>query len=203
MGKHYDVRKKKVNKKKIFLIIAIPIAIIALILFNNRINNDKKEIVDIINSTFSSLKENNKEKINKYIDYNLLITGLDDMILEENKDEIEKELFNKISWNVENVEIKGNSAIAIIEASNKDYREILTKWMKAVIDEKNKGQNISNELGLNKLKTIVKEETLIKTIIKKINFENTDGKWNIILDNNFIELVYPGIDNVTKALNFN
>lgn len=201
MGKHYETKGKKINLKKIFLFIAIILAILALIVIINKTYKSEKDISEIINSTFTLLKDHSKEEVNKYIDYNLLITGLDDMILEENKDEIEKELFNNITWNVESIEINRNKAIAIVEVSNKDYRDILTKWMKEIVNEKNKGNNISDAIALERLQTIIKEEKTMKTIIKKINLENLEGKWNIILDNNFIELVYPGIDSVTKALN--
>ncbi len=200
MGKHYNSSEKKINIKKILFCIIIITAIAAFIVLKCKANNNKKEVLNIIDSALLSLKENNNEEVNKYIDYDLLITGLDDILLDEEKTSIKKDLFNTISWSVEDIEINKDSAVAIIEVSNKDYREILTKWMKEVVNEKNKGAEISDELALEKLQTIIKSETTMKTVIKKINFENQDGKWNVILDNNFIELVYPGIDSVTKAL---
>ena len=200
MGKH-DNKDQKINMKKIvILLLFIALVIFAIYYYFNISDNSENEIINELNTTFNYLK-NDKEKAKDNIDYNLLITGLDDMILEENRKEIENELFKNIEWNIENIDIEKDTAVAIIEVKNKDYREILTKWMKEIISIKNKGKNISDKLALDKLQKIIKEENSIKTIMKKINLERMEDKWHIVVDNSFIELVYPGIDDVKEALN--
>lgn len=133
--------------------------------------NIENEIAQTIDNAFTYLKNQDKENIKRYFEYNTLISGLDDMILEGNNSELEQELFKNISWTIENIEFKGNEAVVIVEMSNKNFKEILTEWMKELINEKSNGYEITNDLILKKLKEITEQEKSTKSVIKKVILE--------------------------------
>lgn len=163
--------------------------------------NIENEIAQTIDNAFTYLKNQDKENIKRYFEYNTLISGLDDMILEGNNSELEQELFKNISWTIENIEFKGNEAVVIVEMSNKNFKEILTEWMKELINEKSNGYEITNDLILKKLKEITEQEKSTKSVIKKVILEKKENSWKINVNDDFINLIYPGIDSVAEVLN--
>lgn len=163
--------------------------------------NIENEIAQTIDNAFTYLKNQDKENIKRYFEYNTLISGLDDMILEGNNSELEQELFKNISWTIENIEFKGNEAVVIVEMSNKNFKEILTEWMKELINEKSNGYAITNDLILKKLKEITEQEKSTKSVIKKVILEKKENSWKINVNDDFINLIYPGIDSVAEVLN--
>ncbi len=96
MGKHSTGKYAKGRKEKVIALIAIVLVFISIIttVVIISLNNNSREIERVFNETFTALKELDKEKVNKYMDYDKLISSLDEMILENPEDtELEKELF--------------------------------------------------------------------------------------------------------------
>lgn len=207
MGKH-SIEKPKSKKivGKVILTIVI-LGIIAAIVYGIMCIERKEEPEKVANNLFSALKESNKSEANKYTNYDQLITSLDEMLLtndEEQMSNAEKELFNSIEWKIENSEINENNTTVIVEMTNKDLKTALTKWMKKIVSEKVAGTTISNEIALEKLEEILKDEQIEKkTVIKRITLVNTDGSWEVQVDDNLRDLVFPGIDSVANVLNKN
>ena len=191
---------------KIILVFAIIGAIVffAMNVINNMNENTRnKEIVDnVINTSFNALKNSDKENINKYLDYNKLVAGLDEMLIKEkNNNEFDQELFKNISWSIESCDVKKDEATAIIELTNKNFKNILTKWMKELINEVNNGNEIDEDVSIHKLENIIKNETETKTELKKIKVKMYEDTWKIVVNDDLIDLVFPGIDAITKILN--
>ncbi len=205
MGKH-SASKEKSNFGKIikFILFLIIIAAIILgILYVSNLKKDKIQVAQNVNSLFESLKELNKEQIEKYVNYKMIVSGLDEMIINEDNEnsELQKELFKDISWSIESVNINGKEAVAIVEMTNKNFKNILTKWMKEIVKEKTEDNEISEKVALEKLKEVLKDETVRKTIIKKIKLEKNEDEWKIEVNDDLIDLIFPGIESVAEVLN--
>ena len=203
MGKHSTGKYAKGNKSKIIIapiVILIVIAIITTIVLISF--NSTKEVEKTLNDTFNNLKELNKEKINEKLDYNKLISSLDEMILENQEDvELEKLLFKDMQWTIENVEVENDTATLIVEMKNKDFKNILTSWMKKIVREKESQNQITNEMSLNYLQESIEEENIgEKTVIKRITLNKENNTWKIVVNEDLRDLIFPGIDSVISAL---
>ena len=189
---------------KIIIVLAIigAIAFGIVMLVMNYTNKAKieNEISTVIDTSFTALKNLDKENINKHLDYNKLIAGLDEMLIKEEETNIEKELFKDIAWSIENIEVNNDEAIVIIELTNKSFKSILTKWMKDLIAEVNNGNQIAEEGAINKLEEIVKKEEDNKVELKKVKLKKHEDTWRIEVNDDLIDLVFPGIDSVTEIL---
>ena len=170
-------------------------------------NDPKLEIESMINDMFLSLKAGNSNQINKYFDYVMLISSFDPMIAENESDisiDIVNKIFENITWTIEDVDIDGNNAIVIVEVTNINFKVIVTDWMKEIVSASSTGVVITNDLALEKLQMVLSKESLeTKTIIKKVKLNKKDNKWYIELNDDFRDLVYPGIDSVITVLNEN
>ena len=186
-----------------YILLAILILFFICVIFKNKIDNiylinqNKKTI----NSCFTAIKYENIEMASKYIDYNKLINCFDELILENREIKIEKELFKDIEWDVENIEIKDDIAYATIKLTNKDYKILMTKWIKQLIEMKNSSNEITNKIALAKLQKNLFDEKEVITTDNKITLTLQNGKWMIEVNENLRNLMYPGIENVIYALN--
>ena len=194
-----------VSALKIIIVLAIIGAIIfgIVMLVMNHISKAKieEDISKVIDSSFTALKNLDKENVNKYLDYDKLISGLDEMLIKEEDTNIEKELFKDITWSIENIEINNDEAIVIVELTNKSFKNILTKWMKDLIADVNNGNQILEEGAINNLEEIIKKEEDNKVELKKVKLKKYEDTWKIEVNDDFIDLVYPGNDSVTEILN--
>ena len=208
MGKHSKSKHSSEgsNGKKVVLIIITLIVIIALVFgiffFVYKVNESNK-VEGVINSFFEALKNSNQETVNQYADYNQLINSIDEMILQDDSDELEKELFNNIEWVIEDVEKNDNETVAIVEVKNKDFKDVMTNWMKELVSAKSAGIEVTNEYALEKLTNELKEEENFKTVIKKITVKEDNGNMKIIVNEDLRDLVFPGIDSVIEVLGNN
>lgn len=204
MGKHSTGKYAKFKKGKLIAtltIVIILILVIALVVIMTSKTNLEKEPERVLNEAFTGLKELDKEKVNAYMDYDKLIKSLDGMILENPDDtELEKELFKDMKWTIESTKLEDNHAIMIIEMTNKDFKTILTEWMREIVSEREKNQ-VTNELALQILKKVISDESIKeKTVLKKVNIQKDDSGWKISVDNNLRDLLFPGIDSVISAI---
>lgn len=212
-SKRYLDDENNFSKLRIFIALIIVVAIVGVIIFvgNRNTNavppNPKQEIETVLNNTFSKLKEINVDEVNQYLDYELLICSFDGMILENASEisyNIQQKIFEKMKWTVEDVDIIDENAVAIVEVTNINFKTIVTNWMKEIVSINSAGVVITNELALEKLFNILSQENIDqKTIIKKVNLIKKEGKWNIEVNNDLRDLIFPGIDSVITVLNEN
>lgn len=209
MGKHFEEKHNKPKKRKITIILICLLLLcisIIIIYFIKNFKSEEIEIKNIIDNTFIALKVTNVEEVNEHLDYNKLVSSLDNMILEENKGTIsnlEKQLFNSMEWKINSINIKENEIIANIEMKNKDFKEILTKWIENIIEEKQKKTNISKDMALQILENIVLENKSKKMVTKDIKLEKQEDNFEIIVDNELRDLIFTGISSVATVINEN
>lgn len=200
-GKYSETKKKG---KKLWIFIILLILIVALVFIGIRIIKDKNKPKETIDIAFTAIKEANIEESKKYIDYQKLISILDDEMLSEEelkKVGLDKELFKELNWNIENIKIQKNQAIAIVEVTNKDYKDIITKWLKKIIQEQSNGNQLTDELCLEKLKECVADnEVATKTIIKKISLKKENDNWQIVVNDDLGNALFPRIESINRVL---
>ena len=202
MGKHSinnSNRKNVIKLKSILFFIIITGLVIILIISINKKKEDFTKQEEIINQAFSALKTTNINEVNKYTNYNKIISGLDESILnQEEVSEIEKNLFNTMEWSIEKIKEEDNNIVAIIEVTNKDFKMIITEWLQEIVNRKTNGEDISNEVGLKVLENILKNNNYgTQTVIKKVKIDK-DSK--IEVNDDLINLLYSGIESVSNAL---
>lgn len=204
MGKHSSGNYTKKSKSKIIIVLVIIIvAIIGISVYLYTIAMEKKGPEIAINNMFQALKQDEEEQVNEYLDYNKLLSSLDEMLVNEDarNEEVEKKLFESIEWNIENIEIDEETATAVVELTNKDFIEVVTAWMKKIVNERNLGTELTDEISLEKLQETLEGTDSTKTVIKKISLEKIDGKWKITVNDELTNLVFPGVDSVVSVLN--
>lgn len=209
-GRYLKNDKKNLKLPIIFLVLVL--IVVAILIIHNlktskAVTTDvKKEVENAVNDTFTALKSANPENANKYIDYDSLIAGFDPILVETKSDtsnEIKRRLFQDIKWTVENIEINGDEAIVIVEVTNLNFKTIVTNWMKQIVSISSNGTVITNEIALDELKNMFSQYTETKTILKKVKLIKYENKWYIELNEDFRDLVFPGIDSVIAVLNQN
>ena len=205
MGKHSQSKHSSVEKKSKNIVLIVIVLVIVIVLgvgiyaLMMKLNN-QNDIEGVINNFFEAIKNAEQEKANQYVNYEQLINSLDEMILQDESDEIEKELFRNIEWNIEDIEEQGNQTIAIVEVKNKDFKNVITAWMKELVSAKSSGIEITNEYALEKLANEIEEEQSSKSVIKKILLEKDNDIWKIQVNEDLRDLVYPSIDSVISVL---
>lgn len=204
MGKH--TLEKKTNKvltvAGILIILAIIISIVVFFMSKNKTPEEKIE--KTIDSCFTSLKSSDIEQANKYINYDELVSSFNEIIIENREEEIsniEKELFKSIEWNIENIEIENDKATVVVEVTNKNFKDVITKWMEQLYTKQVSVQNISDEMALKELEDVLINENATKTEIKRITLNQNDENWKIEVNESLRDLMYPGIDIVFTVLN--
>ena len=216
MGKHevarHSVRKGTPKNKrkehrgvktKNIIIVLIILCIIAGGVITFFSSNQKGNVRNTINNCFSAIKEQNNDEANKYVNYENLLCSIDDIFANKESEEVinvEKELFKNIEWKIENVEVEEDKAVAVVEVKNKDFKYVITRWMKEIVVSKSVNKEITNELLLQKLEKSLKEETATKTEIKKITLKKVEEQWKIQVNEELRDLIYPGIDSVIAGL---
>ena len=190
-------------KKAIIIILLLIVTIAFGIYFLVNKITEQNRIKASVNEFFEGLKNSEIDKVNKYADYNQLINSFDEMILQDENDRIEKELFSSLEWNIETIEKIDNRTEIIIEAKNKDFKDVITNWMKELVSAKSAGISITNEYALEKLENEIKEEEKTKTVIKKIVLKEDNGNFKITVSEDLRDLVFPGIDSVIDVLSNN
>ena len=217
MGKHaaekHGTRKrttKKIKKeysgsnpKCITICFIIVLCIIVGLVINFFCSKEKREVSDTINNCLTAIKEQNNEEASKYVNYENLLCSIDGIFANKDIEEIsnvEKELFKNIEWKIENIEVEEGKAVAAVEVKNKDFKYVITRWMKEIVVSKSVDKEITNEILLQKLEKSLKEETTMKTEIKKITLNKLEEQWKIQVNEELRDLVYPGIDSVITGL---
>ena len=152
---------------------------------------------------FSGLSKLDKSKVDKYLNYNDLISCFDEIIIKNTKDDnnLEKELFRGRSWNIKKINIDGSTAIVNIEITNKDFKKIIEEWMKKMFEEKKGGKEISKEKALNILNEIICRESQLKKVEKEMFLQKGEKNWKLLIDNNLIDGLFPGLDDIESSIN--
>ena len=164
------------------------------------INKPKTKVTNTINKAFNALKIGDIEGSKKYIDYNKLISILDNEILNEDnllKYSLNKELFKELNWKIQNIEIKENKITAEIETTNKDYSQIIMKFLENLI----KQETVTDDIYIEKLKeAVLNKEIETSKQVRKITLKKEEENLQIIVNDELGSVLFPKIENLDKVL---
>ena len=190
---------KKRKKICVLIIFLVTIALIFMGINISNVNKSKK----VINITLEALKEVNIEEVNKHMNYLELLNILDENLLDAEKMQqsgLDKVFFEKLDWSIVDIKINGNDITATIDITNKDFKIIITNWIKEIVNEKESGNSLTEEICLEKLKECASDSNLsTKTVTKTITLEK-DNDWRIIVNDELVNAIFPGIESVNSVI---
>ncbi len=192
--------KKKGKSKTGYLIGGVVLLVIALALIMAFIvlPSSPEKTVD---GLFNSLKTGDFQAVKKYVTNSEKI----DDINEENDTEIEKEgkqlLFNKLEWKIVNLTKENNVAKVEVEITNKDFKTIMTNFMKKVVKVAMNGEAINEEKQEQYLLEELKNDSIQNVTEKReLELEKQDGKWKVKVDEDVIVSLLPGLEEAMNSL---
>ena len=189
--------------KKSGLIITIVIVLVLLIVAASifvMLNSKPKTVV---NNLLNDLKQGNLQNASTYfnqdeenIQENFKIGG------QELDEEALKLIFEKLEWKVNKEEINGDNAAVEVEVTNKDFQVILTNYTQKLIGAAFTGTTLGDEQYKSYLMDeLRKEDIATKTTTATINLVKIDGKWKVVENDIFANLLLPGLQETIDAMN--
>lgn len=192
------------NKKDLYYIISIVIAICLIALIAFVILTLQQTPEKLLNNILSNLKEGNLEKINQYINYEEILETSDLLSSKEFNEETKKGLFNKLEWKILEVKTEKDKATINLEITNKDFKIIIEKYMQKALSAVFSGKNLENDEIKNYLvEEINNQEAQTITQTKTIEFTKKDNKWEITVNNELIDALLPNLRETVDTLNNN
>lgn len=196
------VETKKKSKKSglavaiVLIVILLIIAAVAFVVLNSRPQT-------IVNNLLNDLKQGNFQEVNKYfntdsenLSENLSIGGQD---LDE---ETYKLIFEKLEWKINKEEVNGDNAAVEVEVTNKDFQVILTNYTQKLIAAAFTGTTLGEEQYKTYLMDELRNESVTtKTTTQTINLVKVDGKWKVVTNDTFVNLLLPGLQETIDAMN--
>ena len=182
--------EKKNNKWIVTVIVSVAVIILVVILTILMVNSSspKKSIEGLL----TNLKSGEFEKAQEFV------IG-DDALLSSAQDlsvEIQKLLFDKLSWKINNILKDGNEAIIEIEITNKDLKSITKQILKdAFANEAMSKEQIENALT-EALKGDNIQTTTISAKLKAIK----EDKWKIEANEELDVALIPSLENVIQSI---
>ena len=155
-----------------------------------------------INEMLTALKSGDIETASQYFNYeNLMnISGLTN---KDNMDiETQKLFFDRLEWNIKNVNIENDTANVEIEVTNKDFQTIIGNYMQKALRAVFSGNDLSNSQMESYLKEELQSETApTTTVTKTIALTKQDGEWKVNESDDLTDLILPGLRETINSLN--
>ena len=181
------VKKEKKSKKWLaVLVLLIILIILALMVLYTSITPRTS-----VNNLFTNLKNGNKFMASLNINYDDLISVLDSTIVLNSGNSmtnLEKECFNDLSWEITGESVENTTATVTATITTKNFRQVLLNW-------------IETEQNLQLLEeSLMQDNVDTKTTEVTINLERKGLTWKVIIDDNFVDAIYPGLNQVLDVM---
>lgn len=194
-----DLKKyKEKRSKKWIVIVVLLLILIALVLLVAYTSITPRMAV---NNTFTNLK--NGKVSNWNINYDELIAVLDAGIRQGNGNmtELEQNCFNSLEWSITGESVENQTATVNVEVTTKNFRQVLLNWIEKISVKLETQEDISNEENIALLAESVKQDNVETiTTVATINLERKGFTWKIIIDENLIDAIYPGLNQVLEVM---
>ena len=187
-NKKFEKIKGEIKKIDNRIIIGVAVAVVVLIAILACVflmSDSPKKTVDSILSDLKSGK--------------IMFSDLSEE--EDFKEEAQKLFFNKLQWKIINIKEEGNTANVEIEITNKDFKTIMSNCMQKMFKLAITGQNIGEQEATNYLVEELKNDE-IQTVTSNqfIKVEKKDGKWEIVKDEELLNILLPGFNEAISAI---
>lgn len=155
-----------------------------------------------VEKMLQALKDGNYEEINKYINYEELMSSSDLLDNDESNEEFQKLLFEKLSWKVTQTKLDNDVSTVTIDITNKNFKTIINNYMQKILKIAFSSQNISDQETESYLIDELKNDSVDTiTETQTINLVKQDGKWVITTTGEeLIDMLLPGLSEAVNSL---
>ena len=195
-----DNLKEKSNKSLYILGVIVIVAVIIAIVLIMSLFQDKPE--KTLGDMFSALKAGDFLKVQEYVNYDEVMDS-SDIFDEENMNvEAQKLLFDRLEWDVKNVNIENDKAVIEVDVTNKDLKTVIGNYMQKALQDLFSGQNIEDTDIENSLMEELKSDSVqMTTSTRNIELTKQDEKWKVTANNELIDAILPGLRETMESLN--
>ena len=194
------VKKEKKSKKWLLVVVLLIILIIlALMVLYTSITPRSS-----VNNLFTNLKNGNKFMANLNINYDELISVLDTSIVSakgSSMSDLEKECFNELSWEITGESVENQTATVTATITTKNFRQVLLNWIEKISEVLENQDDISTEQNLQLLnESLVQDNVDTRTNEVTISLERKGLTWKVNINDEFIDAIYPGLNQVLDVM---
>ena len=194
------IKKEKKSKKWLLVVILLIILIVlALMVLYTSITPRSS-----VNNLLTNLKNGNKFMAGLNIDYDELISVLDSTIALEggsSMSNLEKECFNELSWEITGESVENTNATVTATITTKNFRQVLLNWIEKISEVLETQDDIDTAQNLQLLEeSLVQDNVDTRTNEVTINLERRGLTWKVVINDEFIDAIYPGMTQVLDVM---
>ena len=194
------IKKEKKSKKWLLVaILLVVLIILALMVLYTSITPRSS-----VNNLLTNLKNGNKFMAGLNIDYDGLVSVLDGTIIANSgssMSNLEKECFNELSWEITGESVENTKATVTASITTKNFRQVLLNWIEKISNVLETQEDISTEQNLQLLEeSLLQDNVDTRTTDVTINLERKGLAWKVIIDDEFIDAIYPGMTQVLDVM---
>ena len=194
------VKKEKKSKKWLLVVVLLIILIILALMVLYASLTPRSSV----NNLFTNLKNGNKFMANLNINYDELISVLDTSIVSANgssMSDLEKECFNELSWEITGESVENQTATVTATITTKNFRQVLLNWIEKISEVLENQDDISTEQNLQLLnESLVQDNVDTRTNEVTISLERKGLTWKVNINDEFIDAIYPGLNQVLDVM---
>lgn len=197
-----QVKAKKEKKSKRWLavlVLLIILIVLALMVLYTSITPRTS-----VNNLLTNLKNGNKFMASLNINYDELISVLDSTIVLNSGNSmtnLEKECFNDLSWEITGESVENTTATVTATITTKNFRQVLLNWIEKISEVLENQEDIETQQNLQLLEeSLMQDNVDTKTTEVTINLERKGLTWKVTIDDNFIDAIYPGLNQVLDVM---
>ena len=194
------VKKEKKSKKWLLVVVLLIILIILVLIVLYTSITPRSSV----NNLFTNLKNGNKFMANLNINYDELISVLDTSIVSANgssMSDLEKECFNELSWEITGESVENQTATVTATITTKNFRQVLLNWIEKISEVLENQDDISTEQNLQLLnESLVQDNVDTRTNEVTISLERKGLTWKVNINDEFIDAIYPGLNQVLDVM---
>ena len=191
--KDKKAKPKKENKGMVVRILVIAIILLLIIAL---IYLAMKTPEKALTSMLKDLKSGDIEGVNQYVNFEeISLKSALDMTESEEFSEKDKAFYESLEWDVKSVKKENDTATIEIEATNKDYETIFKNYIQSMFQKFINNENVSGDEELQLLLDELNKDTIgTRTVTENVTLTKVDGKWKITVDDNLMQVIYPGLE---------
>lgn len=155
-----------------------------------------------VEGMLNSLKNGDVESVNKYVNYDEILSQSKILQNLEMDQEMQALLFDRLTWKILNITKEENLARVEIEITNKDFDAIISNYTQEALRIAFSGESFTEQEQMNKLKEQLKNEEIEgKTVTTTVQVIKQDGKWKVQVEESLVNSLLPGLQEAINSLN--
>lgn len=200
-NKKIDTKPKKAKTGRNIAISVISILVILAVVigvtFMCAASTPKKTVEGMLDS----LKTGDFKNAEEFVNFNELMNLSEASDNETMNEEAQKLFFDRLNWKVTNVTENGENATVEVEVTNKDFKVVIGNYMQKALKAAFSGQTVGEQDFENYLLEELKNEQVqTATQTKTIQTTKKDGKWMVVVNEDLVNLLLPGLQESINSL---